>query len=91
MGILGRSFAQMITALRDKAELEVTAGDTLHVKSGPFQTHIKGIDAEEFPAIQTATIMVWMTMNFQLPRKPVTRSAMRAPSGASSMSLWLTG
>ncbi|MGH2578674.1 MAG: DNA polymerase III subunit beta, partial [Actinomycetota bacterium] len=38
----------------DRVELEVTAGDTLHVKSGPFQTHIKGIDAEEFPAIQTA-------------------------------------
>ncbi|MGK2851039.1 MAG: DNA polymerase III subunit beta [Candidatus Limnocylindrales bacterium] len=38
----------------DKVELEVTAGDTLHVKSGRFQTHIKGIDADEFPAIQTA-------------------------------------
>ncbi len=38
----------------DKVELEVGAGDTLHVKAGRFQTHIKGIDAEEFPAIQTA-------------------------------------
>ena len=38
----------------DKVELEVTAGDTLHVKAGRFQTHIKGIDADEFPAIQTA-------------------------------------
>jgi DNA polymerase-3 subunit beta len=38
----------------DKVELEVTAGDTLHVKAGRFQTHIKGIDAEEFPVIQTA-------------------------------------
>jgi len=38
----------------DKVELEVSAGDTLHVKSGRFQTHIKGIDADEFPAIQTA-------------------------------------
>src|SRR6478609_5794296 len=27
---------------------------TDHVNSGPFTTHIKGIDAEEFPAIQTA-------------------------------------
>jgi DNA polymerase III subunit beta len=27
----------------DKVELEVTAGDTLHVKAGRFQTHIKGI------------------------------------------------
>ena len=38
----------------DKVELEVTAGDTLHVKAGRFQTHIKGISDEEFPAIQTA-------------------------------------
>ena len=38
----------------DKVELELTAGDTLHVKAGRFQTHIKGIDADEFPAIQTA-------------------------------------
>lgn len=38
----------------DKVELEVAAGDTLHLKSGRFQTHIKGIDADEFPAIQTA-------------------------------------
>ena len=38
----------------DRVDLEVTAGDTLHVKAGRFQTHIKGIDAEEFPAIQTA-------------------------------------
>ncbi len=38
----------------ERVELEVAAGDTLNVKAGPFQTHIKGIDAEEFPAIQTA-------------------------------------
>jgi len=38
----------------DKVELELTAGDTLDVKAGRFQTHIKGIDADEFPAIQTA-------------------------------------
>lgn len=38
----------------DKVELEVKAGDTLHVQAGRFRTHIKGIDAEEFPAIQTA-------------------------------------
>ena len=38
----------------DKVELEVAGGDTLHVKAGRFQTHIKGIDADEFPAIQTA-------------------------------------
>lgn len=32
---------------------------------------------------QMATITDWMTMNRQLPMKPVTRSATRAPSGAA--------
>src|SRR5207342_1039344 len=30
------------------------AGDVLHLKSGRFETHIKGIDADEFPAIGAA-------------------------------------
>jgi hypothetical protein len=34
---------------------------------------------------------VWMMMNFQLPRNPVTSSAIRAPSGASSLNSRLTG
>jgi DNA polymerase-3 subunit beta len=38
----------------DRVDLELQPGDTLHLKSGRFQTHIKGIDADEFPAIQTA-------------------------------------
>jgi len=33
-------------------------------------------------AIQIETSTVWMTMNFQLPMKPVTRSATRAPSAS---------
>jgi hypothetical protein len=42
-------------------------------------------------AIQIETRTVWMTMNFQLPMKPVTRSATLAPNGASSTIFWLTG
>ena len=38
----------------DKIDLELGPGESLHLKSGRFETHIKGIDAEEFPAIQTA-------------------------------------
>ena len=34
--------------------LELQAQETLHIKAGPFETHVKGIDAEEFPAIPTA-------------------------------------
>ena len=51
-----RLLADLVSSLPagDKVELELTAGDTLHVRAGRFQTHIKGIDADEFPAIQTA-------------------------------------
>jgi DNA polymerase-3 subunit beta len=38
----------------DKVDLELTAGESLHLRSGRFETHIKGIDADEFPAIQAA-------------------------------------
>jgi DNA polymerase III subunit beta len=38
----------------DKVDLELTAGENLHLRSGRFETHIKGIDADEFPAIQAA-------------------------------------
>ena len=35
-----------------RIELETGAGETLHVSAGPFQSHVKGIDADEFPSIQ---------------------------------------
>ncbi len=38
----------------DRVDLELQVHDTLLVRSGRFETHIKGIDAEEFPAIPTA-------------------------------------
>jgi DNA polymerase-3 subunit beta len=38
----------------DRVDLELQAGDTLRIRSGRFETHVKGIDAEEFPAIPTA-------------------------------------
>jgi DNA polymerase-3 subunit beta len=34
--------------------LELQAQETLHIQAGPFETRVKGIDAEEFPAIPTA-------------------------------------
>ena len=36
----------------DRVDLELQPGDTLHLRCGRFETHIKGIDAEEFPAIR---------------------------------------
>ncbi len=38
----------------DRVDLDLQPGDTLHLKCGRFETHIKGIDADEFPAIGTA-------------------------------------
>src|SRR6187200_1227155 len=38
----------------DRVDLELQPGDTLHLRSGRFETNIKGIDADEFPAIQAA-------------------------------------
>jgi DNA polymerase-3 subunit beta len=38
----------------DRADLTLQSGDPLHLKCGRFETNIKGIDADEFPAIGAA-------------------------------------
>ena len=38
----------------DRVDLELGTGESLHIRCGRFETHVKGIDADEFPAIQTA-------------------------------------
>jgi DNA polymerase-3 subunit beta len=38
----------------ERIDLELLGGETLHLRSGRFESHIKGISADEFPAIQTA-------------------------------------
>ena len=38
----------------ERVELTVEAGNSLHVKAGRYQTHLRGIDAEEFPVIPSA-------------------------------------
>jgi DNA polymerase-3 subunit beta len=38
----------------ERVDLELTAGETLHLRAGRYESHLKGIDADEFPAIQTA-------------------------------------
>ena len=38
----------------ERVELELTGGETLHLKAGRSESHLKGIDADEFPSIQTA-------------------------------------
>ena len=36
----------------DRVDLELGAAETLHLTCGRFESHLKGIDADEFPAIQ---------------------------------------
>ena len=38
----------------ERLDLELQPGESLHLRAGRFATHIRGIDAEDFPAIQTA-------------------------------------
>ena len=38
----------------ERVDLELLPGQTLHLKAGRYESHLKGIDADEFPAIQTA-------------------------------------
>ena len=38
----------------DRVDLELQPGETLHLRCGRFETHVKGIDADEFPAIGAA-------------------------------------
>jgi DNA polymerase-3 subunit beta len=35
----------------EKVELELGDGETLHLRAGRFATHVKGIEADEFPSI----------------------------------------
>lgn len=51
-----RLFTDVINSLPagDKVDLEVQGAATLRIRSGRFETHIKGIDADDFPAIPTA-------------------------------------
>ena len=38
----------------DRVDLDLGSGDLLHIRCGRFESHIKGIDADEFPAIGAA-------------------------------------
>ena len=60
----------------DKVDLELTAGESLHIRSGRFETHVKGIDADEFPAIQTAG----ERPTTRSPRTSCARRSTRRPS-----------
>jgi DNA polymerase III subunit beta len=64
----------------DKIDLELGPGESLHLKSGRFETHIKGIDAEEFPAIQTAGDRPTTRVAQNILRRALTETAFAAAS-----------
>ncbi len=64
----------------DKIDLELGPGESLHLKSGRFETHIKGIDAEEFPAIQTAGDRPTTRVAQNVLRRALTETAFAAAS-----------
>jgi DNA polymerase III subunit beta len=49
-----RLLADLVSSLSggDRIDLELGPGETLHLTSGRFESHLKGIDADEFPSIQ---------------------------------------
>ena len=49
-----RLLADLVSSLSggDRIELETGPGETLHLSSGRFESHVKGNDADEFPSIQ---------------------------------------
>jgi DNA polymerase-3 subunit beta len=51
----GRLLTDIVGRLpaNERVDLELQAQETLHIQAGRFETHVKGIDAEEFPAIPT--------------------------------------
>ena len=56
MTVPARLFTDIVAGLpaNERVDLELQAQETLHIQAGRFETHVKGIDAEEFPAIPTA-------------------------------------
>lgn len=64
----------------ERVDLELQGADTLHLSSGPFETHVKGIDADEFPAIQAAGERPTTRINQGLLRRSLEETIFAAAS-----------
>jgi len=64
----------------ERVDLELKGTDTLQLRCGPFATHVKGIDADEFPAIQTAGERPTTRMNQGLLRRALEETIFAAAS-----------
>jgi DNA polymerase III subunit beta len=64
----------------ERVDLELTAGETLHLRAGRFESHLKGIDADEFPAIQTAGERPTTRISQKVLRRALEETAFAAAS-----------
>ena len=75
----------------EKVDLELQGLDTLHLRCGRFATHVKGIDADEFPTIQTAGERPTTRYRRRCSSRPWRRSCSRPRAtrpGRSSPASW---
>src|SRR5947207_7903686 len=65
---------------RERVELEVQGTDTLLLRSGRFTAHLRGIDADEFPAIPTAGERPTTRISQKVLRQALSETAFAAAS-----------
>jgi len=77
-----RLFTDLVASLpgSERVDLELQAGGTLHVQAGRYATHVKGIDAEEFPAIPSAGERPTTRIAQNVLRQALTETAFAAAS-----------
>lgn len=64
----------------ERVDLELLAGETLHLRAGRYESHLKGIDADEFPAIQTAGERPTTRISQKVLRRALEETAFAAAS-----------
>ena len=64
----------------EKVDLELQGTDTLHIRCGRFATHVKGIEADEFPTIQTAGERPTTRISQKLLRRALAETVFAAAS-----------
>jgi DNA polymerase-3 subunit beta len=80
--IPARLLTDLVGALpsSEKVDLELIGADTLHIRAGRFATHVKGIDADEFPTIQTAGERPTTRISQKVLRRALSETAFAAAS-----------
>ena len=80
--IPARLLSDLVSSLpsSEKVDLELQGLDLLHLRCGRFATHVKGIDADEFPTIQTAGERPTTRISQKVLKKALAETAFAAAS-----------